>query len=65
MALSAPIHIYGYVLAVIFFTARRGDRKDGFSFHLPLRGPGETGCKQRQMKNNRPPAEFARAIEKF
>jgi hypothetical protein len=29
--------------------SRKG-RKDNFSFHLPLRGPAEAGCKQRQMK---------------
>ena len=40
--------------------SRKG-RKDNFSFHLPLRGPAEAGCKQRQMKNNQPPADYTQA----
>jgi hypothetical protein len=42
--------------------SRKG-REDKFSFHLPLRGPAEAGCKQRQMKNNQPPALTFRQIK--
>jgi hypothetical protein len=41
---------------------RRKERKDSYSFHLPLRGRAEAGCKQRQMKNNLPAAEYIQLI---
>jgi hypothetical protein len=50
-----------------FSPLRRKERSppEADSFHLPLRGPAGTGCKQRQMKNNQPVAENGSTINNF